>query len=148
MVVSCSKETTIILLININVRIMSQIKRYCVLKEEHNGDNAFRIHRGYIMGNPYTHIKSKETKAMIVVKTREEAIERYKRYFETSMLINPEFKQEFERMADACMTYDEVFLGCYCNDNESCHGDFLVEQLRKECTKRMVKKALERKKNN
>ena len=125
---------------------MSQIKRYCVLKEEHNGDNAFRVHHGYILGNPYTHIKDKTTKAMVIVKTREEAIDRYERYFEESLKLNPEFKQEFERMVDACMQYDEIWVGCYCGEQESCHADYIIKRLRQECTKRMIKNVLDRKK--
>jgi len=121
---------------------MSQIKRYCVLKEEHCGDNAFRVHRGYILGNPYTHIKDKTTKAMVIVKTREEAIERYKRYFDNALILMPEFKQEFERMVDACLNNEEVWIGCYCGMNETCHADYIIERLQKECRKRMLKKIM------
>ena len=121
---------------------MSKINRYCVLKEEHNGDNAFRVHRGYPLGNPYTHIKDKTTKAMVIVKTREEAIDRYERYFENSLKLNPEFKEAFEKMVDACMTNNEVWIGCYCNLDESCHADYIIKRLRQECTKRMIKNVL------
>ena len=124
---------------------MSQIKRYCVLKEEHNGDNVFKVHRGYILGNPYTHIKDKTTKAMVIVKTREEAIERYGRYFENSLKLNPDFREEFERMVEACMKYDEVWIGCYCSLNEDCHGDYIIKRLRQECTKRMIKNIMDKK---
>ena len=55
------------------------------MKEEHDGPNAFKVHRGYALGNPYTHIKDKKTKAQVIVSTREEAIDRYKRYFEESL---------------------------------------------------------------
>jgi hypothetical protein len=126
---------------------MSQIKRYCVLKEEHNGDNAFRVHRGYVLGNPYTHIKDKTTKAMVIVKTREEAIDRYERYFENSLKLNEEFRKEFERMVDACMQYDEVWVGCYCSEQETCHADYIIKRLRQECNKRMIKTLMERKKS-
>lgn len=126
---------------------MSQIKRYCVTKEDHEGDNVFKVHRGYVMGNPYTHIKEKKTKAEIVVPTREEAIKRYEKYFEEALKHIPEFKEEFERMVDACMKYDTVWIGCYCNEDESCHGDFIIKRLRRECTKRMVKKILQDNKN-
>lgn len=122
---------------------MSKINRYCVLKEEHNGENAFRVHRGYILGNPYTHIKNKETKAMIKVKTRDEAIDRYERYFEQSLKLNPEFKTEFERIVDACMNYEEVWIGCYCELSERCHGDYIIKRVTQECRKRMIQKALE-----
>ena len=119
---------------------MSKINRYCVLKEEHNGDNAFRVHRGYPLGNPYTHIKDKTTKAMVIVKTREEAIDRYERYFENSLKLNPEFKEAFEKMVDACMKYDVVYIGCYCNLNETCHSDYIIMRLKQECRKRMIQK--------
>lgn len=127
---------------------MGQIKRYCVLKEEHEGPNAFRCHRGYIMGNPYTHIKNKKTKAQVIVKTREEAIERYGRYFEQSLKLNPDFKNEFEKMIDACMKYDEIWIGCYCQLSETCHVDYIVKRLRQECNKRMIKKVLEERGTN
>ena len=91
------------------------------------------------MGNPYTHIKSKETKAMVIVKTREEAISRYARYFEQSLKLNPEFKKEFERMIEVCMNNDEVWLGCYCKLDEDCHVDYIIRRLRQECTKRLLK---------
>ena len=116
-----------------------QIKRYCVLTEEHNGDNVFKVHRGYILGNPYTHIKDKTTKAMVIVKSREEAIEKYEKYFELSLKLNTEFKEEFERMVVACMEYNEVWIGCYCKLNETCHGDFIIKRLRQECMKRLLK---------
>lgn len=127
---------------------MSNIIRYCVLKEEHSGENNFRVHRGYPLGNPYTHIRNKETKAMVKVKSREEAIERYKRYFENSLVLNPQFKEEFEKMVDACMTYDEVYIGCYCNENEDCHADYIIQRLRQECTKRMISDMLKNRKVN
>ena len=125
---------------------MAKIHRYCVFKEEHSGDNAFRCHRGYPLGNPYTHIRNKETKALVIVPTREEAIARYGRYFEQSLKLNIEFKQEFEKMVDACMKYDEVFLGCYCTEQETCHVDYIIKRLRQECTKHMIKNALKQKK--
>ena len=117
------------------------------MKEEHTGPNAFKVYRGYALGNPYTHIKDKKTKAQVIVSTREEAINRYKRYFEESLKINPEFKEEFEKIVDACMKYDEVFLGCYCNLNETCHADYIIQRLRQECTKRMIQNALKNRLN-
>lgn len=126
---------------------MSQIKRYCVKKEEHTGPNVFKVHRGYALGNPYTHIKDKKTKAQVVVNTREEAIDRYKKYFEESLKINPVFKAEFDRIVDACMENEEVFVGCYCDLNESCHADYIIQRLRQECTKRMIKTILKNKSN-
>ena len=127
---------------------MSQINRYCVLKEEHNGENVFRAHRGYIMGNPYTHIKNKQTKAQIRVKTREEAINRYARYFEESLRLNPDFKEEFERMIDSCLNNEETWIGC----SPSClikscmsviiSSNGFDKNARKECSKDFHKKKI------
>ena len=64
---------------------MGKIIRYCKLTEDHVGDNAFDVSRTNILGNPYTHIKERQTKAQVKVKTREDAIEYYKEYFRRMM---------------------------------------------------------------
>lgn len=108
------------------------------------GDNAFDVSRPNIMGNPFTHIKDRKTKALVKVKTREEAIEKYGRYFDKMLVLDKEFKEEFEKMVDACFKYDEVFFGCYCKMDESCHSDIIMEKVKKECRKRMMKKLIEK----
>lgn len=118
---------------------MAKLIRYCKLKEEHYGDNVFDVSRPNIFGNPYTHIKDKNTKALVKVKTRDEAIDRYGRYFDNMLLCDEDFKQEFERAVNACFIYDEVYFGCYCKENERCHSDIVIEKVRKEATKRMMK---------
>ena len=123
---------------------MSEIKRYCKLSEEHYGDNCFDVSRPNIMGNPYTHIKNKQTKALIKVATRDEAIARYGRYFENMLKSDDIFRNEFERMVEACMNYDIVYIGCFCRLDEKCHGDYIVKRLRRECTKRMLNKLLKK----
>ena len=40
------------------------------------------------------------------------------------------------------MNNEEVWIGCYCNMDESCHADYIIECLKKECRKRMIKKLL------
>lgn len=100
------------------------------------------------MGNPFTHIKDKKTKAEIVVGSIEEAIDKYKIYFEKSLELNEEFRKEFERMIDACMTYDTVWIGCYCpTETKMCHGEYIIERLEQECRKRMIQNLLKDKLN-
>lgn len=123
---------------------MAKLIRYCKLKEEHCGDNVFDVSRPNIMGNPFTHIKDRKTKALVKVKTREEAIEKYGKYFNKMLVLDKEFKEEFEKMVNACFNYDEVFFGCYCKMDESCHADVIMEKVRKECRKRMMKKLIEK----
>lgn len=112
---------------------MGQIIRYCKLTEDHVGDNAFDVSRAGILGNPYTHIKDRNTKATVKVKTRDQAIELYKEYFKTMMESqdprSKPFQREFRKIVDAYKKYDVVYIGCYCHLNESCHGDFIIEQV-------------------
>ena len=69
------------------------IRRFNVMDEEYFGDNVYLIHRPFILSNPYTHIKDKQTKAMFVVSSREEAIERYSHYFDVMYGKNLKFTQ-------------------------------------------------------
>lgn len=112
---------------------MGKIIRYCKLTEDHVGDNAFDVSRAGVLGNPYTHIKDRDTKATVKVKTREEAIELYKAYFknmvESDDPRSKPFQREFRKIVDAYKKYDVVYIGCYCHLNESCHGDFIIEQV-------------------
>lgn len=77
------------------------------------------IGRGSKWGNPFTHIKDKETKAEFIVATREESIEKFRDYI-------------LERIEKGEVQIDELIelagkrLGCFCKP-KSCHGDVLVE---------------------
>lgn len=112
---------------------MGKIIRYCKLTEDYAGDNVFDVSRASILGNPYTHIKDRQTKAQVKVKTREDAIEYYKEYFRRMMASNDPrskpFQREFRKIVDAYKKYDVVYIGCYCHLNESCHGDFIIDQV-------------------
>lgn len=112
---------------------MSKITRYCKTDEEHIGENVFDCSRPNIFGNPYTHIRNKQTKALVVVKDREEAIRLYDPYFDAMMSSNDEFgtifRAEFEKMYEAYRQYGEVFLGCYCKPYETCHCDIIRKKL-------------------
>ena len=111
---------------------MGKIIRYCKLTEDHIGDNSFDVSRAGVLRNPYTYIKNRDTKAMVKVKTREEAIELYKEYFKLMMESKEPgarpFQREFKKIVDAYKKYDVVYIGCYCHLNESCHGDYIIEQ--------------------
>jgi hypothetical protein len=121
---------------------MGKIIRYCKLTEDHVGDNAFDVSRTGVLGNPYTHIKDRDTKATVKVKTREEAIELYKAYFNRMMESRDSrakpFQREFRRIVDAYKKYDVVYIGCYCHLNESCHGDFIIDQVIKTAVRECI----------
>lgn len=122
---------------------MSKVIRYCKLNEEHYGDNVFDVSRPNIFGNPYTHIKNKETKAQVKVATREEAIRLYDPYFDKMLESEDEvgdlFRAEWDRMYDAYKKYDEIYIGCYCKLDEDCHGDII----RKKLIQRSMKEKLD-----
>lgn len=105
------------------------IKRFNVMDEEYFGDNVYLIHRPFILSNPYTHIKDKQTKAMFVVKTREEAIERYSHYYDVMYGKNIKFTQEIDEIYEKYKRGEDILLGCYCSLKEECHGDIIMKKL-------------------
>lgn len=119
---------------------MGKIVRYCKLKEEHEGANCFDVSRPNLFGNPYTHIKNKETKALVTVKNRDEAIDLYDAYFDRMLLVDERFREEWNRMYEAYVEYGVVYIGCYCNENERCHGDIIAKKLKQRALKEMVRK--------
>jgi hypothetical protein len=80
------------------------------------------IGRGSPFGNPYTHLSLQNTKAQVQVKSREEAIEKYREYF-YKKIEDPEFLDDILRLKDKV-------LGCYCAP-KSCHGHIIAEFLDK-----------------
>ena len=112
---------------------MSKIIRYCKLKEDHIGENVFDISRPNIFGNPYTHISGKSTLASVKVKTRDEAIEAYDAYFDAMLADDSKagevFREEWDRLFEAYKTHDVVYLGCFCAEDEDCHGDIIKKKL-------------------
>ena len=75
------------------------------------------IGRPSIWGNPFTHIKDRDTKAQFLVKNRETAISKYREWIQTQ----PHLMEKLESLRGKR-------LGCWCKPL-SCHGDILVELL-------------------
>lgn len=123
------------------------IKRFNVMEEEYFGDNVYLIHRPFILSNPYTHIKDKQTKAMFVVNTRDEAIERYSHYFDIMYGKNIKFTQEFDEIYEKYRKGEDILLGCYCSAKESCHGDIIIKKLQAKLLKEKVAEAKKTKKD-
>lgn len=68
-------------------------------------------------GNPFTHIKDKNTLAKHIVKDREEAISKYREWITTG---------EGQHLLKDLHELKGKTLGCWCKP-QSCHGDILVE---------------------
>lgn len=108
---------------------MAKIIRYCKMYEQHSGPNAFDVSRPNVMGNPYTHIRDRDTKACVKVKSRDLAIKMYEKYFDLMVVQDPVFKAEYDRMFEAYQTYPVIYIGCYCKPDETCHGDYIAKKL-------------------
>lgn len=73
------------------------------------------VNRSTEWGNPFTHVKDKKTKAKFIVKTRKEAIEKYREW----IINQPELMNRLHELKGKK-------LGCTCFP-KSCHADVLVE---------------------
>ena len=114
---------------------------YNINDEDHTSSpNDYYIGRGSILGNPYTHIKDRQTKAFYVVGTREEAIERYGHYFDVMYTTNDSFKDRIDEIYDKYKSGEEVYLGCYCKPLP-CHGDVIAEKLQERLIKEKITEA-------
>ena len=107
------------------------------------------------MGNPYSHIKDKKTKALFIVKTREEAIKRYDAYFDRMYASNIPFRFIIDEIYERYKNGEDIYLECYCKkypagqgemhpDEVKCHGDIIKEKLEKRLMKERIKEAKER----
>ena len=102
-------------------------------------DNNYPIYRGIsILGNPYTHLPVKGTKAMFQCKTREEAIEKYDKYFDIMYGNNIEFTKIIDEMYEKYKNGEDLFLECYCKP-QPCHGDIIAKKLQQRLIKEKYK---------
>lgn len=122
--------------------------------ETHSGPNNFRIYRPFLLGNLWTHIKDKKTKAMYVVNTREEAIRRYDKYFDMMYHSNLDFKDVVDEMYEKYKNGEDIYLECYCkkylsndttshDDEVGCHGDIIKKKLEQRLIKEKIKNLVE-----
>ena len=122
------------------------IKVYNVNEEEYFDENTYLIHRPYILANPYTHIKDKQTKALFIVKTREEAIEKYSSYFDIMYGRNVLFTKVIDEIYEKYKNGEEIKLGCYCAP-KTCHGDIIAKKLQARFLKEKFSEVKNNKKN-
>jgi len=87
-------------------------------------------------GNPFTHIKEKDTLAEFVVSSRDEAINKYMEW----ILANETLLSQLDELGGK-------ILGCWCVKNENefpipyvCHGQVLIELINKNKLKKLLNK--------
>ena len=114
--------------------------------EDHTDkENNYPIYRPSILGNPYYWEKDKKTLAMFVVKSRDEAIDRYEGYFDRMYSGNAPFKFLIDEIYEKYKRGEDIYLECYCKP-ERCHGDIIKEKLEKRLMKERIKEAKEKRK--
>ena len=111
--------------------------------DDYKSNLIFDISRTSPLGNPFTHDGKKSNLAKHSFKTREEAIEAYKIYFNWKYGKDKKFTEYFDTIYNACKSGQTVYLQCWCKPLP-CHGDFLEEEIEK----RLLKEKLELFKRN
>jgi len=101
-------------------------------------ENDIYIGRGSVLGNPYSHLELKDTKAQIKCKTREEAVDCYRERLmqtlydftsESETFVSKEFRKNYVKELQKIKNLSEkqdVNLVCFCAP-KSCHGDIIKE---------------------
>lgn len=114
------------------------------MEEEHIGDNVFRVHRPYPFGNPYIVDKQSKFKDVVKVKTLEECLDLYDKYFDKAIVEVNSIKEEWEKLLNAYDNFDVVYIGCYCALNKKCHGDIIIKKVKQYALKRSIRKLIEK----
>lgn len=104
--------------------------------ETHN-KNDFYIGRGSVLGNPYSHIKDRKTKAIYEAKDRDDAIDKYSHYFDLMYGSNKAFTQAVDDIYEVYKNGEDVYLGCFCAPLR-CHGEVIKGKLEKRLLKERI----------
>ena len=107
---------------------------YNIHKEKHEGPDVYYIGRPSILGNPYTHIQDKKTRAEFIVNTREEAVNAYEQYFHYQYESDEKFSNLIDEIYHKHLNGAHVYLGCFCKP-EPCHGDIIAKKLQQKLIK-------------
>ena len=111
--------------------------------EDHtNGEGCnFYIGRPSPLSNPFTHNGVRTSLATLSFKTREEAIDAYKMYFDKMYGTDEDFTKAFDEIYEHYKNGEDIYLQCFCKP-KPCHGDYIAEQLQRK----LVKEKLEERK--
>lgn len=128
---------------------MGKIIVYNTNLEDHTntGECNFYIGRsksGNPLGNPFTHNGVRTSIAKLSFKTREEAIEAFRRYFKEEYGKDPAITKAFDEIYEHYKNGEDVYLQCFCKPN-ACHGDVIAEELQKKLVKERLAEIRKRK---
>ena len=122
---------------------MGKIIVYNTKKDDFSNEkNNFYIGRskdGNPLGNPFSHNGVKTSLAKLSFKTREEAIDAYRIYFEQSYGKNKELTEAFDKIYERYKNGEDIYLQCFCKPLP-CHGDVIAQELQKKLIMEMRNK--------
>ena len=115
-----------------------------ISKEDYSfSPNYYYIGRdkfGNVLSNPYTHLDLNKTIALYKCSSREEAVKNYEIYFDAMYGSNIEFTKIIDEIYEKYKNGEEVFLGCWCDQNKPCHGQVIAKKLQERLIKEKLKK--------
>lgn len=127
---------------------MGKITVYNTHQEDYTyKPNNFLICRtkdGNPLANPFTYNGVKTRLAKLSFKTREEAIDAYKMYFNKMYGLDEGLTKAFDTIYEKYKNGEDIYLQCCCKPLP-CHGDFLADELQRKLIKEKME---ERRKNN
>ena len=115
----------------------------CKIEDFSSKPNNVYIGRGSVLGNPYTHITDKKTKAIYQAKDRDDAIDKYSHYFDLMYGSNLAFTSAIDKIYELYKTGEDVYLECYCKP-ERCHGDVIKEKLESRLLKEKIQERMKK----
>lgn len=114
---------------------MGKIIVYNTKNEDHttepNNYYCGRSKDGNPLGNPYTHNGVKTNLAKLSLKTREEAIEAFGKYFDLMYGTDEELTKAFDEIYDHYKKGEDIYLQCFCKPLP-CHCDIIADRLQRK----------------
>jgi hypothetical protein len=95
-------------------------------KKTYKGAGEY-VGRPSVLGNPFSHIPT-GTLAQFVVKSRDEAVDKYGDWLKEQWRVNPKVKAELIRLTKLAIKNDGITLICWCAP-QRCHCEKLAEAI-------------------
>ena len=80
-------------------------------------------------------------KAKLTFRTRNEALNAYRMYFDSMYGTDKAFTEYFDKIYEKYKNGETIYLQCFCKP-EPCHGDIILEKLQQKYAKELIKNKL------
>lgn len=98
-----------------------------VVNSRNTGSGVY-IGRPTVFGNPFTHIKDRNTLAEFICESRDEAVDKYEEWFYKELGRNKQLEQELKNLIERYKRSGELYLRCWCAPKR-CHGDVIKKYI-------------------